>query len=65
MAKTWYMMAMASGAASARIDIYDEIGGWGISAKQFAESLAALGDVGELDIHIHSPGGDVFDGTAI
>ena len=64
--RTWFnMIAAETGSDSARIDIYDEIGGWGISAKDFAASLAALGPVAQLDIHIHSPGGDVFDGTAI
>jgi len=50
--------------------LYDLIGeGWfgGISAKQFAEDLAALeleaGD--ELTIRVNSPGGSVFDGLAI
>nr|WP_251073523.1 ClpP-like prohead protease/major capsid protein fusion protein [Shewanella sp. NKUCC05_KAH] len=45
--------------------IYDEIGGWGISAQQFARDLQALGKVGTITARIHSPGGDVFEGMAI
>ena len=40
--------------------MYDEIGGWGITAKQFAQDLAACGDVSQINLRIHSPGGDVF-----
>lgn len=62
-----YRMRM-SGAKTAEIYLYDEIGaGWGggISAKQFAEDLTALGKVDTLNIRMNSPGGDVFDGLAI
>lgn len=44
--------------------IYDEIGFWGITAKQMADTLAQLGTT-ELHVRINSPGGDVFDGVAI
>lgn len=54
----------------AEILIYEEIGesfwgGTGISAKQFTEDLAALGNVKVLNVRINSPGGDVFEGAAI
>jgi len=45
--------------------IYDEIGGWGITAKQFARDLKDLGKITQLNARIHSPGGDVFEGMAI
>lgn len=48
--------------------IYDEIGDGffgGISAKQFAEDLSALGKVDKINVRINSPGGDVFQGLAI
>nr|WP_283102722.1 ClpP-like prohead protease/major capsid protein fusion protein [Shewanella abyssi] len=45
--------------------IYDEIGGWGVTAKQFARDLQALGKVSSITARIHSPGGDVFEGMAI
>lgn len=62
--QTWYMIrAVAQGVAE--IAIYDEIGAWGVTAKQFSQDLKALGDVQTINLHIHSPGGDVFEGMAI
>ncbi|WP_318653293.1 ClpP-like prohead protease/major capsid protein fusion protein [Pseudomonas sp. PDM07] len=62
--ESWYSMrAMARG--SVEILLYDEIGAWGITAKQFAQDLAACGDVSQINLRIHSPGGDVFAGMAI
>ncbi|KGT87252.1 peptidase S14 [Erwinia typographi] len=55
----------ASGDRQADIYIYDEIGYWGVTARQFAGSLKSLGDLDHINLHIHSPGGDVFDGIAI
>ncbi|WP_132964796.1 ClpP-like prohead protease/major capsid protein fusion protein [Rahnella sp. JUb53] len=55
----------ASGDKTADIYIYDEIGYWGVTARQFASSMKALGDLDHINLHIHSPGGDVFDGIAI
>jgi ATP-dependent protease ClpP protease subunit len=46
------------------IFIYDEIGYFGHSAKDFASELKDVaGD--ELVVHLNSPGGDIFDGLAI
>lgn len=56
------------GAKRGEIWLYDQIGeGWfgGMSAKAFAEALNGLGRVDQLDLHINSEGGDVFDGLAI
>jgi ATP-dependent protease ClpP protease subunit len=55
-------------AGPARLDVYDDIGGggWfggGISA---ADVVAQLADItGDVEVHINSGGGDVFDGIAI
>ena len=49
------------------IDIYDEIH-WlfGVNAVDFREELKALGDdVTTIDLHINSPGGDVYEAIAI
>lgn len=62
--KGWFSICAAV-PRTAEIRIYDEIGLWGISARQFADGLTALGEVDRIDLHIHSPGGDVFDGIAI
>lgn len=61
---SWFRM-QASGNSTADIFIYDEIGYWGVTAKQFVSDLKALGDVSLINLHINSPGGDVFDGIAI
>lgn len=49
--------------------LYDQIGasffGDGVTAKSFQKDLAALGKVNVINLHINSPGGDVFDGFAI
>ena len=55
-------------AKEAEIYLYDEIGsGWfgGVSAKQFADELKALGKLERITVRLNSPGGDVFDGLAI
>lgn len=48
----------------AEILLYDEIGWFGVTAKEFVLALAKLGD-GPINLRINSPGGDVFDGMAI
>ena len=47
-----------------KIYIYSEIGGSGLTAKWFIESLNAVKSE-EAEIHINSPGGDVFEGMAM
>lgn len=55
------------GEKSAEILIYQEIGSYfdGLTAKDFAEQLKALGDVDEIHLRINSLGGSVFEGFAI
>ena len=57
------------GKDSAEIYLYGVIGadwfGDGISAKQFATDLKALGSVKNIDLRINSEGGSVFDGKAM
>ncbi|OUC37137.1 hypothetical protein BJP35_2402 [Enterobacter sp. J49] len=60
--KGWYAIKTASSGNSADISIYEEIGGWCITAQQFSEELKALDDISHINFYIHSPGGDVFDG---
>ena len=48
----------------AEVHIYDEIGYWGTSAKDFAQQLAEL-DVDRIQLRINSPGGNAWDGVAI
>ena len=63
--QSWYSIK-AKANDTAEISIYDEIGYWGITAKSFSKDLKALGNnLKQINLHIHSPGGDVFDGIAI
>jgi ATP-dependent protease ClpP protease subunit len=61
--KSWFKMLAQNGVGN--IDIYDEIGGYGLNAKNFKLQLDALGNVQTLVFKINSPGGDVIDGFAI
>ncbi|MEU4558539.1 head maturation protease, ClpP-related [Actinoplanes sp. NPDC023936] len=60
----WYRIHAAAGSRKAEIHILDEIGFFGVSATDFVREVKAL-DVDQLDVHIASPGGDVFDAIAI
>ena len=59
----WYEMNAKQ--QNAEILIYDEIGAYGVSAKNFAMDLKALGSVKNINVRINSPGGSVMDGNAI
>lgn len=54
----------AKDVAPAEMLIYDEIGFWGITAKDVVTALVSIG-AGPLVVRVNSPGGDVFDGLAI
>lgn len=48
----------------AEIDLYDEIGFWGITANDFKKQLRGI-TAEIIRLNINSPGGDVFDGIAM
>jgi ATP-dependent protease ClpP protease subunit len=54
----------ASADKPALLSIYDEIGFWGVQAKDFRDSLSAI-TAQEIDVEINSPGGDYFAGLAM
>lgn len=63
--QSWYSIKAKTN-DTAEISIYDEIGFWGVSAASFAQDLKDCGNnIKQINLHIHSPGGDVFDGIAI
>jgi ATP-dependent Clp protease protease subunit len=69
MKKFWNMILKDN---TAEISIFGEIvsSGWEwdeseTSANTFQKDLKALGDVSEINLHINSPGGSVFDGITI
>lgn len=50
--------------SASEILIFDEIGFFGVTAKEFTEQLNVM-DSDEINIRINSPGGSVFEGMAI
>lgn len=62
--KSWFEIKAKEDDGASEIWIYDEIGIWGIDAKDFVKELSAIKSK-KIDMHINSPGGDVFDGAAI
>ncbi|WP_205952181.1 ClpP-like prohead protease/major capsid protein fusion protein [Pantoea stewartii] len=62
--ESWFSMK-AQTDDNADIYIYDEIGFYGVTAKQFVSDLQALGEVKHINLHINSPGGSIFEGIAI
>jgi len=63
----WY--EIKNKADKAEVWIYEEIGedfwtGGGVTAKNFQKELSAI-KAGQIDLHINSPGGAVFDGITI
>jgi ATP-dependent Clp endopeptidase proteolytic subunit ClpP len=63
MSRSWFSIQNKT-ETSAEVNIYDEIGLWGITAADFINALRAVGDRRIL-LRINSPGGDVFHGFAI
>lgn len=61
--KTWFSIKAMSDVAHVRI--YDEIGGYGVKASALTDEINACGNVSEIHLSIHSPGGDIFEGLAI
>lgn len=49
---------------SAKVYVYDVIGGWDLDAAEFVKNVHQL-DVPTIDVHINSPGGFVYDGVAM
>lgn len=58
----WYKI-QARPQAATQLLIYDEISWWGVSAQMLVDQLAGI--TGDIEVHLNSPGGDVFDGIAI
>lgn len=63
--KSWFTIkAVASGTDTADISIHDEIGVWGVSARQFIDQFKAI-DAPKVVLSLNSPGGSVMDALAI
>ena len=60
----WYSITNAATAGPpTQVSIYDEIGFYGVSAGSFLADLKGVS--GDIELHLNSPGGDVFDGISI
>lgn len=58
----WYRIENRADAPS-DVFIYDEVGGFGVSSGSFLNDLRDV--AGPVNLHLNSPGGDVFDGLTI
>jgi ATP-dependent Clp endopeptidase proteolytic subunit ClpP len=63
MMTTWFDI-QAKANDEAEIYLYEEIGGFGVNAKSFIDSVRLLNPK-KITLRINSPGGSVFDGLAI
>lgn len=62
----WFSITNKAGSPDhAQIDIFDEIGAYGISAKDFTNQLRAISGIRKLTLNINCPGGDCLDGFAM
>ncbi len=59
----WYRITNSAAGTPTQVAIYDEIGMYGVAAADFMADLAGIS--GDIELHLNSPGGDVFDGIAI
>jgi ATP-dependent protease ClpP protease subunit len=57
--KNWYSIKAVSDAV-AELSVFDEIGFWGVQAKDFARDVKAI-TAPTIKLFINSPGGNVFD----
>jgi len=60
---SWYVIRAT--AEGAELSIHDEIGAYGVSAKDFINELGKLPGDAALTLRLNSPGGSVFDAVAI
>lgn len=58
----WFSIKNVAGAPSV-VAIHDEVGDFGVTAQDFIRDVGAID--GDLELHLSTPGGEVFDGLAI
>ena len=63
--RNWYALTPSPSVSETEISIFDEIGMYGVTAKQFITDLKSIPATDRIVLKIHSPGGEVFDGNAI
>lgn len=62
--KSWFKVHNSTN-GEVRIDLMEEIGGWGISARDFRAALNTLGKSQAIHLHINSDGGDILEGNEV
>lgn len=62
--RSWYRIENKTAEDVADVYIYDEIGYWGTTAAQFVKDFQSV-TAKSINLHINSPGGDMWDGIAI
>ena len=62
--KNWFEIQNNAKSETADVYIYSEVGGHDVNAKNFIDELKTIKDK-NIDVHINSLGGSVFDGLAI
>lgn len=64
--RNWYgLWSEDDSPNSLDVYVYDEIGMFGVTAKDFIDDVSTVPGLDVINLHINSPGGDVFAGTAI
>jgi ATP-dependent Clp endopeptidase proteolytic subunit ClpP len=63
--QSWYEFKASVDKKETQLFLYDEIGGFGVSAAQFVAELKQVPEDHGLVLRIHSPGGSVLEGQAI
>ena len=59
----WFTVSNLAGGSPAQVTIYDEIGFFGVTAGEFLAEIAGID--GDIEMHINSPGGDIYEGLTI
>lgn len=62
--RAWYSIKAAAQPDAVDVLIYDEISWYGVTAEDFVKDLQGI-SAKTINLRINSPGGSVFDGTAI
>lgn len=60
----WYRIENKASADTSEVYIYDEIGYFGVTAQDFVNDLNTI-TASNIDLHLNTPGGEIFDGIAI
>ncbi|UDQ99292.1 head maturation protease, ClpP-related [Lentisphaerota bacterium WC36G] len=67
--KTWFQVQnKADNSQTSEVYLFDDIGGWGVTASEFVVEVKAALNNNEsetLEVHINSCGGSIFEGIAI